>query len=255
MPVTAIGAAREAARDVVLSVIGDASPSPPPPFPPPAPLIAPVNATQPDSLIFFIGVLCCAIPFGIVIRILEDGDFSLSYDRFPAWLFAAYIIMLCAYGVLASQSDASPLDKVHWAIVTPAYLCALRHAFKVSESPKRYASAVTITFLVGFSVIFALKTSLRPKRCEGTIFVLVIFCGMPALRLRSKHGEDAEPETVGARKRCNYALMLVLLSFALQPWLGTCGAAAQWAETAQMALDLAVVVTVTDSLWSRGGLC
>lgn len=71
----------------------------------------------------------------------------------------------------------------------------------------------------------------------------------------TKHNEDAEPEVAGPRKRCHYALALVMLNIALQPWLGTCGPASSWAETAQMGFDLAIVTTVTDSLWSRGGLC
>lgn len=242
----------EATRDALASaLLYSPPPAPPrPPRPPGPALIAGVNEAQPDALVFLGLALSCAIPFGMLVRAVEEGRAACEYSRVPLWLFAAYACNAAAYALLFFGAG-HPLDHAHWALTAATATAALRHSHRAGDSPRHYAGAVSLSFLVAFSVVYAFKRSLRPRRCASTLAVLVVFCAAPAwrLHLKQRRGEAPEPRERAARRRGGYATLVLLVLLSVQPSLGVCGPPAPWAESSQMLLELGALALVTDSLW------
>lgn len=238
---------------------GDIPPLPPaPPFPPSPSMIAPEDERQNDALVFLGLCLSVAIPGGMIMRTLEEmveeGSWSdaITYDRLPVWLLVAYAFSAAAFGQLFSHGkDASALESTHYALASCAMLCAVRHSHRLSAVSRRASGAIIISFLVAFSVVLFFRTSMHTERCKPTMAILTVFCAAPCWRVYSARKRlVGEPMAEKARRRGALISVILVVGLALQPWLGVCMHPVTWAESVQMAGEMAVLALATDNLWS-----
>ena len=230
------------------------------PPPPDAPMIAPVDERQPDAFVFLGLCLSIAIPAGMLLRAFEDAaeesNWSeiFSYERVPVWLLASYVFSASAFGELFVHGQtASALHSTHYALSSCSMLCAMRHLHKTGNVSRRASGAIMLSFVIGFSVVLFFRTSLHTEHCKSTMMILTAFCAAPCWRVysaRRRAAGAADPAASKAQFRGRLAHFILVLEFALQPWLGVCMAPASWAEPVQMGGELAVLALATESLWA-----
>ena len=212
-----------------------------------------------NAFVFVGTALTAAVPVGMAVRAVEEaldeGDvwLALNYESMPAWLMLAYAFEAAAFGTMfRAGPDATSLDVVHWILASGAALCALRHCQRMCESPPRQAAASLLAFVVGMLVVAGFRTTASPDSCFAATTTVVIFCAIPAWRLHAAQRAQAAaagPNAKAARRRCAALVCMMLVLLSLQPYMGVCMEPRPWAESLQMACDLAVLAAATDPLW------
>ena len=109
-----------------------------------------------------------------------------------------------------------------------------------------------MSFSQKLSFFKKLRGSPPGDACAPADMALVAFCCIPAWRLHSSMralGVSSDSAVKSARRRNSLSVFILIVLLALQPQMGACGPASEWAESVQMFCDISILAAATDALW------